>query len=90
MGLMHWDVWAFRAEGCTTPGWRARLCNGGSRVNDLEFTFYELQGIVGLVRGHDRLYPVYLCCYWSPTVEREARAALQRCELTLTESCIPF
>jgi len=87
---IHWDVWAPHLTSASrAPAWRAQLCDGGRHYGEL-FTLYDLNALADLVKGHDRLYPVYLCCYWSDRVERAARAALERSGLQLAESCIPF
>lgn len=83
---MHWDVWGVRAEG--VPSWRAQLCDNGQHTGSL-FTFYTLDGVIGLVKHHDRRYPVYLMCPFSARGERAARIALERAGLTFA-TCVPF
>jgi hypothetical protein len=86
---MHWEVYAVRSPASLTPAWRTHLCDG-QRFYDPTFTHYKLQGIVGLVTNHDHRYPVHLCCFWSATVQRAARAALVRAGLRLIEGPFPI
>jgi hypothetical protein len=86
--MMHWDVYAIRSPGSQIPHWRARLCDGSRHYGE-EFTCYQLDGVRGIVRHHDRLYPVDLRCLWSYAIQRSARAALERAGLQ-TWDCIPF
>ena len=84
--MMHWRVYAVRGE---RPRWRAQLCDG-ARMYGIQFTFYDLHGLVGLFHNHDRLYPVSLECCWSVPVQKYARSALLRRGLNLIKGPFPI